>query len=418
MKAYIAIILGILLIAVVGCTPEQRTKALELVGQHRCQAYSGYLCSAPDDCGLPYLDTIESYCCPLNCQTCNQSCDDGNVCTKDICSKETSYACEYEEIPLCYNGSNNVHIDLFVMSMCPFGREVENELKPVLDKFGNNVKFNLNFIGTGNSRYTFKSLYEQPAIDEDIRQLCAMKISPENYMDYIVCQNKELRDASSNWEKCAKEVNIDSTALNICFEGKEGETLLAKSFAWAESLNVKSSPTIFINGEQYNGKRTSEGFESVIYEKLSFNFTSSPFESEEAKVIIPEEVADTEVEQIEGIIITHNLKKFKRSEDMYEICQDIKIENNLERDVVLGSGCSWPISKYNQGDCLGWALRNSEDYPAFTYKYVKAKSQVGGWICGVNLNTLDSYDTTIIKFTMDIDGKTLKIVKDVSNITE
>jgi hypothetical protein len=96
MKIYIAIILGILLLAVVGCTPEQEAQARELIGQHRCAAFNGYLCSAPDDCVVPYLDTIESYCCPLQCNTCNQSCEDNNPCTIDSCSKKTNYTCMYK----------------------------------------------------------------------------------------------------------------------------------------------------------------------------------------------------------------------------------------------------------------------------------------------------------------------------------
>ncbi|MBU2638909.1 MAG: hypothetical protein KJ955_08090 [Nanoarchaeota archaeon] len=99
MKAYIAIILGILLLAVVGCTPEQEARAREMVKENRCSAFNGYLCSAPDDCAVPYLDVIESYCCPIKCGTCNQTCeDDGDPCTQDICSKKTDYKCTHEPV--------------------------------------------------------------------------------------------------------------------------------------------------------------------------------------------------------------------------------------------------------------------------------------------------------------------------------
>ena len=98
MKIYITILLGILLLAVIGCTPEQELKVRELIGQHRCATFNGYLCSAPDDCNLPYLDTIESYCCSIPCQTCNQSCDDGIETTEDFCSKVTNYTCQHKKI--------------------------------------------------------------------------------------------------------------------------------------------------------------------------------------------------------------------------------------------------------------------------------------------------------------------------------
>lgn len=91
----IVMLLALLLIIIAGCTPEQEAKARELIGQHRCAAFNGYICSAPDDCALPYLDTIESYCCPIKCGTCNQSCDDGNERTEDYCSTETNYECQH-----------------------------------------------------------------------------------------------------------------------------------------------------------------------------------------------------------------------------------------------------------------------------------------------------------------------------------
>jgi len=101
MKLKIIIGLLFLLLLVTACTPEQEARARELIGQHRCATFNGYLCSAPDDCALPYLDTIESYCCPIKCNTCNQSCDDGNPCTNDVCGKDTGYKCENKNISIC-----------------------------------------------------------------------------------------------------------------------------------------------------------------------------------------------------------------------------------------------------------------------------------------------------------------------------
>jgi len=92
-----------ILVFLVGCTPEQEEQVKNLVKENRCSAYNGYLCSAPDDCGVPYLDVIESYCCPIPCESCNQSCDDGNGCTEDSCSKNTNYECKYEELIPCPN---------------------------------------------------------------------------------------------------------------------------------------------------------------------------------------------------------------------------------------------------------------------------------------------------------------------------
>ena len=103
MRAYIIIILGLLLLTVIGCTPEQQAQAREMIKENRCAAFNGYVCSAPDDCAVPYLEVIESYCCPIKCGTCNESCDDENQCTRDYCSKATNYTCKHEELSVCPN---------------------------------------------------------------------------------------------------------------------------------------------------------------------------------------------------------------------------------------------------------------------------------------------------------------------------
>ncbi len=155
-------------------------------------------------------------------------------------------------------------VEFYVMSQCPYGTQVEDAMAPVLEKMGDAVDFSINFIGNANPDGTFSSLHGQPEVDEDIRQLCAMKIAPENYMDYIICQNKDIRNAAPNAGKCAAEAGIDSAALKSCFEGSEGKELLAASFAKADAANAQGSPTIKVNGNGYNSGRDPLSFQKEI----------------------------------------------------------------------------------------------------------------------------------------------------------
>lgn len=151
-------------------------------------------------------------------------------------------------------------LDFYVMSQCPYGTEVEDAIAPVLKKLGDSVDFSINFIGNENGDGTFDSLHGQPEVDEDIRQLCAMKLSPKKYMDYIVCQNKNIRNAAANAESCAEEAGIDFNALQACFEGAEGKQLLTESFAKANAVRATGSPTIKLNGADYNSGRATSDF--------------------------------------------------------------------------------------------------------------------------------------------------------------
>ena len=162
-----------------------------------------------------------------------------------------------------------VKLDFYVMSKCPYGVEVENAIKPVLDKLGNNVDFNLNFIATANTDNTFNSLHGQTEVDGDIVQLCAAKYSPGKYMDMIVCQNKNAGGIPGNWEQCAKDSGIETAQIKTCYEGDEGKTLMKASIEASTKVGARGSPTIYLNGKSYSGGRASNDFLRAICNAIS-----------------------------------------------------------------------------------------------------------------------------------------------------
>lgn len=176
-------------------------------------------------------------------------------------------------------------VDFYVMSQCPYGTQVEDAIKPVLDKLGSNVKFTINFIGNDNGDGTFSSLHGQPEVDEDMRQVCAMKVAPGKYMDYVICQNKDIRNAASTWESCANQAGIDAAEIKACFDGAEGKQMLSASFAKSGQAGAQGSPTIFINGKDYTGGRDEISFTREICKAIP---------THEACAGMPECAADTD----------------------------------------------------------------------------------------------------------------------------
>lgn len=73
-----------------------------------CRELNGFLCDESNDCAVDWLDSSDSYCCPIECNTCPSDCDDENPCTKDECNKETNYECTYEEIGRCLSNGNGI----------------------------------------------------------------------------------------------------------------------------------------------------------------------------------------------------------------------------------------------------------------------------------------------------------------------
>ena len=112
------LILGLLLISGFnGCAPGQEGKIREFIETHkeeilkelpRCQNFNGSLCSNPNECALPYLETIESYCCPIPCGTCpiDINCSDDDPCTRDYCFfdfDEGKAVCRHQNVHPCAN---------------------------------------------------------------------------------------------------------------------------------------------------------------------------------------------------------------------------------------------------------------------------------------------------------------------------
>lgn len=150
-------------------------------------------------------------------------------------------------------------LEMFVMSQCPYGVQVENAIAPVKKQLGDRLEVVINFIGDGD-KSNLQSMHGPAEVKGDIVQLCANKISPAKTLDFIACQNKNMREVDSNWKACAKETGINEGKLTACAEGDEGKTLLAASFEEAKKRGAQGSPTMFLNGQPYQGGRKSRDF--------------------------------------------------------------------------------------------------------------------------------------------------------------
>lgn len=140
-------------------------------------------------------------------------------------------------------------LDLFVMSMCPYGTKALDAMAEVIKNFGDKITFNIHFIANKNADGTFQSLHGQTEVDENIRELCAVKYYPDNYkyMDYIWCRNKDI---NGDWKTCAKNF----PKINTCFTGTEGKELLTENIKLANELQIGASPTWLANNKyQFSG---------------------------------------------------------------------------------------------------------------------------------------------------------------------
>ena len=179
---------------------------------------------------------------------------------------------------------DRVRLDLFVMSLCPYGMDAERAVIDLLEHTRVAADLNIHFIAdeaapievapgevwprevspsmpaaragcaaaatSGSGR--FRSLHGQPEIDEARRQLVVRERHPDAHLPYVRCRN--LLGVSGDWRQCAQQLAIDPGTIDSLASGSEGELLFADNIRVANQLDVELSPTLFVDGNEYDGR--------------------------------------------------------------------------------------------------------------------------------------------------------------------
>jgi protein-disulfide isomerase len=105
---------------------------------------------------------------------------------------------------------------------------------------------------------------------------CAFIQSPDAYfkIQSQIFDNQDLISAANVWDKLnefAATDALDAATFKSCLSSKEGKDAVDQSRAEAESLNVTSTPTLFINGRPAPGPD-----KSTLTQFLTFTPTPTP----------------------------------------------------------------------------------------------------------------------------------------------
>ncbi|NTU66934.1 MAG: hypothetical protein HGB08_03355 [Candidatus Moranbacteria bacterium] len=150
--------------------------------------------------------------------------------------------------------SDMPEVDLFVMSYCPYGTQIEKGILPVLETLGSNIKFNLKFVDY--------AMHGKKELDENLKQYCIEKNEPSKLVTYLGCF---LKDSNSG-DACVKSSNIDATKLASCVASTDEQFKVTADSndksTWGNGsyppfninkddnteYGVQGSPTLVING--------------------------------------------------------------------------------------------------------------------------------------------------------------------------
>ncbi len=159
-------------------------------------------------------------------------------------------------------------VDLFVMSYCPYGLQMERGTLPAVEALGNKIKFNLKFVS-----YT---LHGPKEVVENVNQYCVGKLQPTKLDNYLKCFWK---DSTGKSDACMKTVGINAAAIATCVADTNKQfSPTEKAFDINKEENVKfgvqGSPTLVVNGTTISSPRDS----ASVLKAICSGFKTAPKE--------------------------------------------------------------------------------------------------------------------------------------------
>lgn len=152
-------------------------------------------------------------------------------------------------------------VELFVMSHCPYGTQIEKGILPVLKTLGDKVDFELKFCDY--------AMHGETEIKEQLNQYCIQKNEPKKFTTYLEC----FLDKGDG-DSCLKTTGINTTKMNSCVATTDQEFQITDNFennvgyrgrypgfniykVETAEYAVSGSPTLVINGKKISSGRDS-----------------------------------------------------------------------------------------------------------------------------------------------------------------
>lgn len=165
--------------------------------------------------------------------------------------------------------SDKPKVELFVMSHCPYGIQMEKALVPAYELLKNKADINIRFVSY--------AMHGKGEIDENTLQYCAQQQNKDRYYTYLNCYT-----ASGDSAGCMKMSGLNESKINSCVDKTNKQFGIIDKYndqtTWLsgqypiypvdEALNnkygVQGSPTLVINGVKIETDRTPNALKATI----------------------------------------------------------------------------------------------------------------------------------------------------------
>lgn len=160
-------------------------------------------------------------------------------------------------------------VEMFIMSHCPYGTQIEKGMLPVARLLKDEIDFEIKFV--------YYAMHGEVEVNEQTRQYCIQEEQNDKYLDYLECF---LEDGDSS--RCLTETGIDIAAMESCVAEADEQFDITKNLedesSWLsgrfpmynvhlednEKYSVGGSPTLVINGVQASSSRDSASLLDVV----------------------------------------------------------------------------------------------------------------------------------------------------------
>ncbi|MBU0636851.1 hypothetical protein KKH16_01415 [Patescibacteria group bacterium] len=160
-------------------------------------------------------------------------------------------------------------VELFIMSHCPYGTQIEKGILPVIETLGDKINFTLKFCDY--------AMHGKKELDEQLTQCCIQKEEKTKLNNYLKCFLQSSDSAS-----CLKSASLNQDKINNCIKTMDKQYKVTEKFndkkTWAsgnyppfdvyksdnEKYGIQGSPALVVNGEQAQTKRDAASLLTTI----------------------------------------------------------------------------------------------------------------------------------------------------------
>ncbi len=160
-------------------------------------------------------------------------------------------------------------VELFVMSYCPYGLQMEKAYLPAWELLKNKANFSIKFVSY--------AMHGQKEIEENTRQYCIQSEQPDKFIPYM-----KAFVAKDDYQSALAVAGVNVGKMNACVAGTDSKFGTMVKFqdqsTWLsgrypvypvnadlnDKYGVQGSPTLIINGAEAQAGRTPEAVKQAI----------------------------------------------------------------------------------------------------------------------------------------------------------